>query len=60
LEALIAAWADQPTLAEPATERDPHTDPRYYTFEEFFLHLGMSDEPIAEALARADAEDSEE
>jgi len=57
VEALIEAWAAQQAKAE--AERDPFTNPRYQTFEEFFLGLGMTKEEIQEAQAAARADDAD-
>lgn len=43
-QALIEAWVAE--QANPAPPRDPRTDPRYYTTEEWFRHLGASEERI--------------
>jgi hypothetical protein len=41
--------------------RDPYTNPRYFTEDEFLRHLGMSDEAIrqAEELATHDEGDED-
>jgi len=36
--------------------RDPQTQPHYYTTDEWFRHLGMSEQDIAEAKASAAAD----
>ena len=56
MESLIETLADQQVRTDWESPRDPHTDPRYYTFEEFFRHLGVSEE----RLRRLEQEDEEE
>jgi hypothetical protein len=51
-EAFIEAWAEQQARRH-SSERDPYTNPRYQTFDEFFHELGMTDEEIADSKARA-------
>jgi hypothetical protein len=52
VEDLIAA-------AQADATRDPHTDPRYQTFEEFFRGLGMTSEEIRQARQSAKAADAD-
>ena len=55
-EALIEAWV---AAAQAEAERDPYTDPRYQTFEEFFRALGMTAEEIRQARENAKAGDAD-
>ena len=57
LEAFIESWAEQQKPGGPDTERDPFTNPRYQTFEEFFRGLGVSEERLRRLEAEAEAED---
>lgn len=50
-ESLIETWVTQ--QIPPDVERDPHTDPRYESFDEFFLGLGMTEDEIRAAEADA-------
>jgi hypothetical protein len=50
VEAMIAA-------AQAEAERDPYTNPRYYTTEEWFRHLGADDDMIREAMQLAEKDD---
>ena len=36
--------------------RDPLTQPRYYELEDWFRHLGMSDDEIADVKSEAEAD----
>lgn len=45
-QALIEAWVTELKQAGRTSPRDPRTEPRYYTTEEWFRHLGISDERI--------------
>ena len=56
-ETLIEAWVTQQRA--PSGERDPHTDPRYENFDEFFLGLGMTEDEIRAAEAKAGNADAE-
>jgi hypothetical protein len=58
-EALIEAWAAQQAQVHAESERDPYTDPRYQTFDEFFLGLGMTEDEIREAKLAAQASDAD-
>ncbi|HEY7019823.1 MAG TPA: hypothetical protein VH349_01825 [Ktedonobacterales bacterium] len=51
LEELLEALAAQRTA-----DRDPVTDPRYETFEEFFQGLGMSPDEIKAAQESAESD----
>ena len=51
-EAFIEAWAEQQAKKHDSG-RDPYTDPRYQTFDEFFHDLGMTNEEITDSKARA-------
>jgi DNA/RNA-binding domain of Phe-tRNA-synthetase-like protein len=52
-EALIEAWAAQQAQTRRSADRDPHTDPHYENYEEFFRGLGMSEEEIRQAKEAA-------
>lgn len=56
-ETLIEAWVTQQRA--PDGERDPHTDPRYESFDEFFLGLGMTEDEIHAAEASAENADAD-
>ena len=56
-EALIETWGTQNT--QPEQERDPHTNPQYESFDEFFLGLGMTEEEIRAAEANAGNADAD-
>lgn len=55
-EALVEAWVASQT-AQTESERDPYTNPRYYTTEAWFRHLGADDEMIREAMELAKQDD---
>jgi hypothetical protein len=55
-EALIEAWI---AAFQAETSRDPYTDPRYQTFEEFFEELGMTSEEIRQAKEKAKTGDAD-
>jgi len=50
-ETLIENWVTQQRA--PDGERDPHTNPRYESFDEFFLGLGMSEDEIRATEAKS-------
>jgi hypothetical protein len=50
VEALIAE-------ARAEAERDPYTNPRYYTTEQWFRHLGADEDMIREAMELAEKGD---
>ena len=56
-ETLIEAWVTQQRA--PSGERDPHTAPRYESFGEFFLSLGMTEDEIRAAEAKAGNTDAD-
>ncbi len=58
-EAFIEAWAAEQAQALAEADRDPHTDPRYETFEAFFRGLGMAEEEIQRAKQVAETEDAD-
>lgn len=47
-DALLARWIEE--------LRDPRVQPRYYETDEWFRHLGMSDEEIEEIKREVEAE----
>ncbi len=51
-EALLAEWIDE--------VRDPMAHPRYYETDDWFRHLGMSDEEIQRLDAEIEAEEARE
>lgn len=55
-EALVEEWTAR--LAEQDTERNPYTDPRHESFDEFFRGLGMAETDIE--MAKQAAEDDGE
>ncbi|GEM_PF-955534 len=52
-EAFIESWVEQQGLERHDPEHDPYTNPRYYTTEEWFGHLGMTEEQIRRAAQLA-------
>jgi hypothetical protein len=56
-DAVVEAWATQHALAQTSKARDPRVDPHYYTTDEWFRHLGMTDEQIRRAEDDAEAAD---
>jgi hypothetical protein len=54
LEAFVEALIVE---AKAEAERDPYTNPRYYTTEEWFRHLGADDDMIREAIQLAEKDD---
>ncbi|HEY7351071.1 MAG TPA: hypothetical protein VH599_22370 [Ktedonobacterales bacterium] len=57
LEAFLESWAEQHEPILQGVERNPYTDPRYQTFEEFFHELGVSEERLRRLEEEAEAED---
>ncbi len=55
-EAFIESWVEQQEHEQREPGRDPYTNPRYYTTEEWFRHLGMTEEQIRRAAQEAQSD----
>lgn len=58
-EALISTGIAYHIEVRSHSGHNPYTEPRYYTTDEWFHHLGMIDDEIAEADSLADDDESE-
>lgn len=58
-ESLISSWAAQQIEALHRPAHNPYTEPRYYTTDEWFRHLGMTDEEMAEVDNMVDDDEDE-
>lgn len=57
-EAFIETWVEQQEPVLQETGRNPYTDPRYQTFDEFFQELGVSQERLRRLEEEPEGEDN--